>query len=417
MNDTNSPAVIDESPPTIQPTDEAPVSPGSERRAVPVLALVTAVLALIVSVGLAVSAYFIWYRVQQLDSEQAGIESGVSDRIQPLRSTLDGVSEALRQERSALETRIDRLGEDQQATGHRLSVLAALIGRSERGWTLAEVEYLLRIANQRLQLQRDTGTAVQALRAADGRLRDLADPHYQSVREQIAQDLDAVRAVPAVDVEGLSATLGSALQQIDELPVAGTHYTPAAGGKTDSDGAEKTATSAEQLGTLVWQSLSELFRVREHDQPVGPMLPPDREYFLRENLRLQLAAARLALLRNDPAQYRAALQTSLDWLNRYFDGQAATVGQLLGQLQEIASIDITPALPDVSASLRLLRQQMQLSEQPAVLPVVPAAAGEQQADAGEASASAEKQKDTDEAGATGEEETGASEASAAGEKK
>jgi len=206
------------------------------------------------------------------------------------------------------------------------------------------------------------------------------------------------------------------LQQIDELPVAGTHYTPAGTEEADSAGTAKTASSAEQLGKLVWQSLSELFRVREHDQPVGPMLPPDREYFLRENLRLQLAAARLALLRNDPAQYRAALQTSLDWLNRYFDRQAAAVGQLLGQLQEIASIDITPALPDVSASLRLLRQQMQLSEQPAVLPVVPAAAGEQKADAGEASAAVEKQTDPDGAGATGEKQTGASEAPAAGEK-
>jgi uroporphyrin-3 C-methyltransferase len=409
MNDTKSPAVIDETPPTIPPADEAPASTGRERRAVPVLALVAAVLALIVSIGLAVSAYFIWYRVQQLDSEQAGIESGVSDRIRPLRSTLDGVSESLRQERSALEKRIDKLGEDQQATGHRLSVLAALIGRSERGWTLAEVEYLLRIANQRLQLQRDTGTAMQALRAADGRLRDLADPHYQSVREQIAQDLDAIRTVPAVDVEGLSATLGSALQQIDELPVAGTHYTPAAGEQTSADASTQTAASAGQLGKLVWQSLSELFRVREHDQPVGPMLPPDGEYFLRENLRLQLAAARLALLRNDRVQYRAALQTSVDWLNRYFDRQAAAVGQLLGQLQEIASVDITPAVPDVSASLHLLRQQMQLSEQPAVLPVVPAADGKQQVDDGE------KHADSDAAGAT-EKQNDASNAAAAGEK-
>jgi uroporphyrin-3 C-methyltransferase len=115
------------------------------------------------------------------------------------------------------------------------------------------------------------------------------------------------------------------------------------------------------------------------------MLPPEREYFLRENLRLQLAAARLALLRTDQAQYRAALQTAQQWLARYFDRQNAGVQQLLGRLQELAAVDIAPVMPDVSASLRLLRQQMQLSEQQQVLPVVPAttaAGGAQDADSG-----------------------------------
>lgn len=370
MNDTKSPAVIDETPPLSTPASET-AAPGGGRTGASVVLLVTAVLALLVSIGLAVAAYFIWYQVQQLDTEQAGIEAGVSERIQPLRSTLDGVSQTLKQDRSALETRMGRLDEDQQAMGHRLSVLAALIGRSERGWTLAEVEYLLRIASQRLQLQRDSATALQALRAADERLRDLADPHYRSVREQIAQDLDAVRSVPAVDVDGLSARLAAAMKLVDELPVAGSDYQPAGAAGEEAASEAGAAGSAEELGRLVWRSLSDLFRLREHDQPVGPLLPPDLEYFLRENLRLQLAAARLALLRNDRSQYRSALQTSGEWLNRYFDRQAVAVHQLQEQLQEIEAIDITPPLPDVSASLRLLKQQMQLSEQQAVLPVVP----------------------------------------------
>jgi uroporphyrin-3 C-methyltransferase len=247
------------------------------------------------------------------------------------------------------------------------------MGRSEYGWTLAEVEYLLRIANQRLQLQRDLNTASQALGAADERIRELADPHYQSVREQIARDLDAVGAVPVIDTDGLSARLTAALHGIDKLPVAGTHfqYEPVNPEEAASQDGEATARNIRELATLVWASLSELFRVREHDQPVGPMLPPDREYFLRENLRLQLAAARLALLRNDAAQYGAALQTAEQWLGSYFDNTSTPVQQLKSEIVEMAGINISPALPDVSASLRLLRQQIQLSEKQEILPIVP----------------------------------------------
>lgn len=368
MSESNTPVTADESPPPAQGAD---TRSDVRRPGGTALPLIVAVLALGLSIGLAVTAYFTWHQVQQLIAEQAGIEAGVSDRIQPLRGSLDGVDRALREERARVDASISSLNADQQSVGHRLNVLAALMGRSERGWTLAEVEYLLRIANQRLQLQRDLNTARQALLAADERLRDLADPHYLSVREQIARDLDAVGAVPVVDVDGLSAKLGAALQVVDDLPVAGTRYQPTVHTKAAGLETEKTAGTLEELPTLVWSSLSELFRLREHEQSVGPMLPPQVEYFLRENLRLQLAAARLALLRNDREQYRAALDTAGDWLQVYFDSQDNAVQKLVEKLGSMSTVDITPPVPDVSASLRLLRQQLKLTEEAEVLPVVP----------------------------------------------
>ena len=371
MNENKTPAVVEEPSNTSAAEAEQAVTPESRAAASSTLPLTIALLALILAIGLAVAAYFTWYQVQQLDRDQAGIEAAVGDRIQPLRASLDGVNQSLNDERTALETRIGKLDEDRQSLANRLNVLTALMGRSERGWTLAEVEYLLRIANQRLQLQRDLKTAQQALQAADGRLRDLADPHYLKVREQITRDLEAIKAVPAVDVDGLSVTLSSALAGVDELPVAGSRYQPPEAAETPAALTATTAHTLAEFGKLVWSALSDLFRLHEHDKPVRPMLPPERQYFLRENLRLQLAAARLALLRNDPVQYRSALKTTGDWLTAYFDTEAAAVQQLDKQLQDIAAVDIAPTLPDVSGSLRLLRQQMQLSEQQSVLPVVP----------------------------------------------
>ena len=108
-------------------------------------------------------------------------------------------------ERQRAETRMQHLTDEQQSLGHRVSVLSALLGRSEQGWGLSEVEYLLRIANQRLQLQRDTNAAAKALEAADERLREYADPHYLKVREQIARDIAKLSAFEAPDSAGISA--------------------------------------------------------------------------------------------------------------------------------------------------------------------------------------------------------------------
>ncbi len=364
MNETNTPAVVDEKPSAEAPTQ----APPPKRSGSSALALVVAVLALIVAIALGVAAYFIWYQVQQQASEQANIKQGIGSRLDPVRASVGDMERKLGRESEALDKRIDSLEQDERALANRVSMLAALVGRSETGWAVAEVEYLLRVANQRLQMQRDKATALQALKAADARLRDLADPHYQGVREQIAEEINAIDAVPNVDVSGLSATLDAALKLVDRLPIEGSHYRPQTGTAAVEPAEQTSMGRLQDLGKVVWSSLSGLFRVREHDKPVGPMLAPKREYFLRENLRLQLAAARLALLREDPAQFRAALDTAVGWLQRYFDPKAAGVREQIEKLQAIAGTDIRPALPDVSASLRLLRQQLQLSMPQTAMP-------------------------------------------------
>jgi uroporphyrin-3 C-methyltransferase len=333
--------------------------------------MVLSLLALGLSIGLIATAYFSWHELQQLAGAQSGAETRMENRIEPLRASLDSMGQMLRDERQQMDRELKKLAEEQQSVGNRVSVLAALIGRSELGWNLAEVEYLLRIANQRLQLQRDVKTAQQALQAADARLQELADPQFLNVREQLARELESLRAVEPVDVDGISAKLNALMENIDELEVQGSKYQPAVKTETPSTGTTATVKDWRDLPALLWSSLSELFHFREHDEPVSPMLPPEREYFLRENLRLQLSAARLALLRDDSVQYRATLTTTTNWLGAYFSGEDARVNELLVQLEQLSAIDVAPKLPDISASLHLLRQQLKLSAQQSVLPVVP----------------------------------------------
>jgi uroporphyrin-3 C-methyltransferase len=357
------------------PAEQAPdVDAVRQRPAVapPTLVTVLALIALGISIGLVVTAFFNWSQLQQLNNGQSDLRTQLGDTVRPLQESVQQVSTQVKLNRQELDRQLQRLSEEQESIGHRVSKVASRLGRSEQGWSLAEVEYLLRVANHRLLLQRDVKTAKQAMRSADARLRELGEPRYLGVREQIAAELESLDAVRSVDREGIYAGLHAWLGRIDALPVAGSKYQPPELSSTprERDGA---ASDWKELVALVWESIAGLFRVRQHEQPVKAMLPPEREYFLRENLRLQLVAARLALLRDDPEQYRGALDTAAAWVAAHFASEHADTEALLAQLQEFAAIDIKPQLPDISASLRLLREEMKHGSQDAVAETPPVA--------------------------------------------
>lgn len=334
-------------------------------------ALVFALLGLGISIGLAVGGYFIWNQMQQLTGEQAGIEPRLQQRVQPLQTRLQTISSDWQDGRREIEKQLGALDDGQDAIGERVDRLASLVGRSELGWTLAEVEYLLRIANESLQLRRDKRTALAALNSADNRLRELADPQLLPIREQLARELNALREVPDVDFDGLSLRILDSLQQAEKLQVAGSSYEPPQP-ETKSFDATQTAGNWKDLVQVIWSSLGELFHKREHDKPVAPMLPPERAWFLKENLRLQLAAARLALLREDRNAYQQALTTVTEWLKAWFDNEDKTVTTMITGLEDMAAVEIRPQMPDVSKSLQVLRQIQTQQERLAEPEVVPA---------------------------------------------
>lgn len=375
-------AVTPDSPPAPTPvTDSQHASTGVAR-----LALAVSIMALALLTGVVVALYFGWHQLQQVAGEQQRVEERVEGRIDqrmvPLRGSLDALSGDMngRHEQTSrliqtLEGGHQDLNRRQQSVDKRLSVLAAIVGRSEQGWSLAEVDYLLRIANQRLLLQRDIDTASVALSSADTRLRELADPAYLEVRKSIAAELEALAAVPVIDRPGLSVQLTNAMEQVDTLKVAGSRYTPPetspVDGSGEGDASAFTVSDWRELPAMIWQLVSDFFHIRHHDQPVRPMLSPEREYYLRENLRLQLGAARLALLSDDNSQYQAALSTAREWLQLYFSADDPKVGAMIDTLQELAGTDIRPVLPDISASLDLLHRQMKTSEQRPGMPALP----------------------------------------------
>ena len=96
--------------------------------------------------------------------------------------------------------------------------------------------------------------------------------------------------------------------------------------------------------------------IRRHDQPVSAMLPPSQQYFLYQNLQLQLESARLALLRQENILFNSSLETAIEWLDSFFDANDAATQNMLQTLQGIQTTNLNPAYPDISGSLSLLLQ-------------------------------------------------------------
>lgn len=350
-----------------------------------------AILALLIALATLIGGYFVWHEVQrQADWQQQVLGqvdargTSLDARLQSFKDRLDSDLAAAERSRRELEAAQRTLTSAQSGLEDALGVLRARVSRSHSDWTLAEVQYLLQVASLRVQLERDVTTAVAALTSADQRLQVLADPGFTGVREAIARELAALQAVVLPDLPGIALTLDTLAGEVEKLPLKDAQVRDAAGESA------LPATEAQmgwwQRTQLVlrniWDALRSLVVVRRNDAPIGPLLAPEQQFFLYENLRLQLATARLAALRGETDIYRSSLKTAASWLDTHFDAQSAPVAAARGELERLATLDIRPALPDVGASLRLLREQMQQIEPPTA--AVPDAAPGEGADSGAA---------------------------------
>jgi len=362
--------------------------PGARGRWATVLAVV-AILA--VAAGLA-AGYLYWVQtggtlgrldaaVQRVAADQARLEAG----LEAIRADFQSQRAGLEAGKAHLDEAQAQLQQRESEMREALNGVYQRLGRSTADWKAAEAEYLLLIANHRLRLARDRDTAVAALEAADERLRDTGDPGWIPIREAIASELAALRAVDLPDLPGLAGRIAGLIDQVGGLRLRGpapaaphpagnaeavpSKPVPASGAETAPptpvavSGAETSPAeephSMESLLRDGLKGLQSVLEIRRHDRPVVAMLAPEQQYFVFQNLKLQLQAARLGALQADPALYRSSLQTAESWLGELFDPEDPAPRAMQGALGQLLAIDVRPQLPDVSTSLKHLREHLQ----------------------------------------------------------
>jgi uncharacterized protein HemX len=297
-------------------------------------------------------------RLQEIESESRAARTLARTAQEGLRDAQARVG--------ALETRLAESQSQQVA----LEALYQELSRNRDEWQLAEIEQVLAIAQQQLQLSGNVRAALLALQLAESRLSRADRPQFLPVRRALTRDIERLKALPALDLPGLSLTLDRLVASVDALPLAFDERVerpaPAKPGKAAPAGAAAAPGAPpqpvpaqegyfERLGGEIWRELRQLVIVRRIDAPEPPLLPPPQAYFLRENLKLKLLNARLALLTRDEAGYREDLRTAQTWIQRYFDTKAKSSQTALAQLKQLSAASVSFEPPSISDSLDAVR--------------------------------------------------------------
>ena len=235
--------------------------------------------------------------------------------------------------------------------------LAGISAGARETFLLAEAEYYLQIANAQLQLANNPHLASLALSMADERITQLSDPGLTVVRSAIADGLAALEVMEKPDIEGVTLTLASLARVVEFLPLANS--TPKDDG-LDDESAERS--DIDRAWDSVKDAMSGLVKVTPPDQAQLALMSPNAEYFLRNNIALQLQSARLALLRGEQAIFEQALDDTSALLNTHFDVSSEQVMSAQMTISEIRNGVFTASMPDISESLRQLRQFRTLRE-------------------------------------------------------
>lgn len=324
-------------------------------------------LLLILSVlALAAGGAFLFQQQRQSSTAAQSIFHQIQLDQQQIQESLGQFDKRFLSQRSAeqkvvaeLQTQIKSLQELQQQQAQALQSISST-DRSD--WKLAEAEYLLRLANHRLLMAKETAGAAALLQAADEIIRELDDITLFKVRQAIGADLAAVRAVPQVDVTGAYSRIYGLAKQVDGLPLLindrqSTRFDEI---PTTVDANASLPTRSWQHLQNAWEKMKQVLSIRSYDYASEPLLPPQQHFYLRQNLKLQFEQAQSALLSRNAELFQSSLSNASDWIERYYQRNAAPVKASLEALQELRQINLEQELPDISASLLALQNFQKL---------------------------------------------------------
>lgn len=223
---------------------------------------------------------------------------------------------------------------------------------------LAEVEQAIALAMQQLQFAGNVETALIALENADARLAKELQPQFNSLRRLLARDIARLKATPGADLTGLSLKIESVVTTVDTLPLAFEQRptnTPVASAPATAPASFISRSYWQALVSEVWHELYQLLRIERIEQRDPALLSPSQSFFLRENLKLRLLNARLALLQRDGKTFRDETIQTQALLDRYFDVRAPSVVTARKTLNVLAATDVGFNLPSLGETLAAVR--------------------------------------------------------------
>ncbi|HEY0064358.1 MAG TPA: uroporphyrinogen-III C-methyltransferase [Telluria sp.] len=333
---------------------------------------------IVIALLLAAHAWSTRNSLQRLRMEMArSVQKGevVNAQTAATANSVQDLARGLQEKVTALENRQLEAQSQQLA----LEQLYQDLSKNRDEWALAEIEQVLSTASQQLQLSGNVQGALIALQNADRSLSRSDKPQFITIRRAIAKDIDNLKALPSIDTVGVALRIDNAIALIDSLPMladekpalpaavvkarkmdvkpkAGVKAAPVPVPEPEPDTyASRAQATWRAWSDEMWTDIRQLIRVRTVDSPEALMLSPEQAYFMRENLKLRLLNARLALMSRNETAFRTDLLAVQDALGKHFDTRAASTQSAQNLLRQVQAHNVAIEMPSLSDSLNAVR--------------------------------------------------------------
>ena len=296
-------------------------------------------------------------------TRQSEARAGLSSQIAALqkaqenqKSELEGIIKQQADQLTQAQRQQDALAKKLEEVQEKVAVIS---GSDAKTWLLAQADFLVKLAGRKLWSDQDVTTAAALLKSADASLADMNDPSLISARRAITDDIASLSAVSQVDYDGIILKVNQLANQIDNLRLADNNDddTP-----MDSDSDELSSSISEWRVNLQksWQNFMDSFiTVRRRDETAVPLLAPNQDVYLRENIRSRLLVAAQAVPRHQEETYKQALDNVSTWVRAYYDTEDATTKAFLEDVDKLSQQSITMNVPESLQSQALLEKLMQ----------------------------------------------------------
>lgn len=296
---------------------------------------------LVLLVALICVSYFGYFYLINSNKNANDDVVAMKEQLQHLQQNYDVLAQQTQQSNEALKNQTQALATIQQNQAERKNLTSML-----------EAQYLVKIANDQLQFSNNISLALKLLQMADQALREVSDA--KSIREAIANDIATLQAIPQVDVVGLYARLSALNQQIDQLPLP-------------------TKLSASQESTIIadqslpwwkrglhqmWNGLSKIVIVRYSANGELPLVTPEQQDFLYQNMHAIIEKSMWALLHNQQDIFLASIQQELDWTKKYFIQDSPVTKAMENDLDSLLQINVHPSVPETLTSVAVLQNYL-----------------------------------------------------------
>ncbi|WP_408900530.1 uroporphyrinogen-III C-methyltransferase [Photobacterium piscicola] len=282
---------------------------------------------------------------QQIATMKAAMQADQQQTISMVNNELSTAQQKVEQGISQQQKSIDSIQ----------TAIADLKGQEPNDWLLAEADYLVKMAGRKLWLEHDVTSATLLLEAADHRIAELNDPSLKNLRQAMSNDITALKSITVVDRDGIVLRLNSLENSIDSLPLANAVLAKAEPqqnptvSQSVNDWKNNLMTSLKNFG-------ENFITYRKRDGSVVPLLSPQQDFYLQQNITNKLETAIAAVYRDQGQVYRDSIATAIKWSQQYYDLSSPKTQSFIAGLQQLEQQNVAVDYPAKLQSQALITQ-------------------------------------------------------------